>query len=123
MQKEHTTKAVELWPLHSTLYIRMLIEYIGKVEDENAVYAIKQGLLTEFGLIKRPKPRRTGLILTLCPKCRAEFMNIPDNILRRVDPLQVDKERCDKCQTAFGYDYLILKKKPRSLSTEGCCDG
>ena len=50
-------------------------------------------------------------------------MNIPENILRRVDPLQVDKERCDKCQTSFGYDYLIIKKKPRTSTSEGCCDG
>lgn len=69
-----------------------LLEYIGEVRDEKTIYAIKQGVLTEFGLIKRPQPRRTGLILTLCPKCRAEFMNIPENILRRVDPLQVDNK-------------------------------
>ena len=44
-----------------------LLEYIGEVRDEKTIYAIKQGVLTEFGLIKRPQPRRTGLILTLCP--------------------------------------------------------
>lgn len=100
-----------------------LLEYIGEVRDEKTIYAIKQGILTEFGLIKRPQPRRTGLILTLCPKCRAEFMSVPENIVRRVDPLQVDKERCDKCQTSFGYDYLIIKKNPRNAKSEGCCDG
>ena len=100
-----------------------LLEYIGEVRDEKTIYAIKQGILTEFGLIKRPQPRRTGLILTLCPKCRAEFMSVPENIVRRVDPLQVDKERCDKCQTSFGYDYLIIKKNPRNTKSEGCCDG
>ncbi len=52
-----------------------------------------------------------GYILSLCPKCRAEFFNVPENILRRVDPLQVEKERCDKCQVGFGYDYLITKKR------------
>ena len=43
-----------------------LLEYIGEVRDEKTIYAIKQGILTEFGLIKRPQPRRTGLILVLC---------------------------------------------------------
>ena len=100
-----------------------LLEYIGEVRDEKTIYAIKQGLLTEFGLIKRPQPRRTGLILTLCPKCRAAFMNVPENILRRFDSPQADKERCDKCQTSLGYDYLIIKKKPRTSTSEGCCDG
>lgn len=95
-----------------------LLEYIGEVRDEKTIYAIKQGILTEFGLIKRPQPRRTGLILTLCPKCRAEFMSVPENIVRRVDPLQVDKERCDKCQTSFGYDAEtapILERIARSI--------
>lgn len=91
-----------------------LLEYIGTVTDEKTLYNIRQGLLIELGLKKRPMPRRSGLILSLCPKCRAEFMIVPENILRRVDSLQVTKERCDKCQVNFGYDYLIAKKRTRN---------
>lgn len=47
---------------------------------------------------------------TLCPRCRSEFMGIADNIVRRVDLLQVEKECCDKCQVGYGYDYMITKK-------------
>lgn len=90
---------------------RELLEYIGTVTNEKTIYNIQQGLLVELGLRKRGMPRRNGLILSLCPKCRAEFMNVPENILRRVDTLQVTKERCDKCQVNFGYDYLITKKR------------
>ena len=73
-----------------------LISYVGKVEDNE--------------IIAKIKPIRTGYILSLCPKCRSEFFSVPENILRRVDPLQVEKEPCDKCQVGYGYDYLITKR-------------
>ena len=102
---------------------RELLGYIGKVSDEKTIYSIRQGLLVELGLKKKPQPRRSGLILSLCSKCRDEFMSVPDNILRRVDTLQVVKERCDKCQINYGYDYLIAKKSTHCNPSEGGCDG
>lgn len=102
---------------------RELLEYIGAVADEKTIYNIQQGLLIELGLKKKPMPRRNDFILSLCPKCRAEFMSVPENILRRVDPLQVTKERCDKCQVNYGYDYLITKKCTHNNPYEGGSDG
>ena len=55
------------------------------------------------GLIK-------GIVLSLCPRCRSEFQSIPENIVKRLDPFQADKEMCDKCQVGYGYDYMIFKK-------------
>ena len=71
---------------------------------------IKDGIRYQFQLMRARKPIRTGYILSLCPKCRSEFFSVPENILRRVDPLQVEKEPCDKCQVGYGYDYLITKR-------------
>lgn len=87
-----------------------LISYVGKVEDNEIIAKIKDGIRYQFQLMRARKPIRTGYILSLCPKCRSEFFSVPENILRRVDPLQVKKEPCDKCQVGYGYDYLITKR-------------
>lgn len=87
-----------------------LISYVGKIEDGEIVAKIKDGIRYQFQLMRARKPIRTGYILSLCPKCRSEFFSVPENILRRVDPLQVEKEPCDKCQVGYGYDYLITKR-------------
>lgn len=87
-----------------------LISYVGKVEDNEIIAKIKDGIRYQFQLMRVRKPIRTGYILSLCPKCRSEFFSVPENILRRVDPLQVEKEPCDKCQVGYGYDYLITKR-------------
>ena len=90
--------------------VEELISYVGRVTDEDTILKIKDGLRYQFSLMRKPKPRRTGLVLSLCPTCRAEFFSVPENILRRIDPLQAEKELCDKCQVGYGYDYLIIKK-------------
>lgn len=96
-----------------------LISYIGRVEDREIIDKIKNGIRYQFQLMRKRKPIRTGYILSLCPKCRSEFFSVPENILRRVDPLQVEKEPCDKCQVGFGYDYLITKRTKRSDNAGG----
>ena len=96
-----------------------LISYIGRVTEEETILKIKDGLRYQFSLMRKQRPRRTGLILSLCPVCRSEFFSIPENILRRVDPLQTEKELCDKCQVRYGYDYLITKRTPRSVENGG----
>lgn len=93
-----------------------LEEYIGKVTDEDKIDEIKRGLKYTVGLPIKPKIERKGIVLTLCPKCRSEFLAVPENILRRVDPLQSEKDVCDKCQVRYGYDYLIMKKYNHHLS-------
>ena len=44
---------------------------------------------------------------TLCPRCRSEFMGIADNIVRRVDPLQVERVFHRRCyqQTLSGWIF------------------
>ena len=99
-----------------------LISYIGRIDDGETIAKIKDGIRYQFQLMRKRKPIRTGYILSLCPKCRAEFFSVPENILRRVDPLQVEKEPCDKCQVGYGYDYLITKRTKRSNNGGGGLD-
>ena len=86
-------------------------EFVGTVvTDEDKVIEIQRGLKFALGIPMKPKQKRTGMVMSLCPRCREEFMNVPENIVKRVDPLQSEKEPCDKCQVRYGYDYLIMKR-------------
>lgn len=100
-----------------------LISYVGRVTDKGTIVKIKDGLRYHFGLERKPQPKRTGLILCLCGKCRREFEGVPENLVRRIDPLNSTKEPCDKCQVGYGYDYLITKKHTRSRNKGGSCNG
>lgn len=91
-----------------------LEDFIGYVGNKDTIDKIHLGLKYVLGLPKKPKVKRSGMILSLCPRCRQEFMDIPEYIVRRVDPFQLDKEPCDKCQTRFGYDYMIMSRENRS---------
>lgn len=68
-------------------------------------------MIDEKENIKCPRPTQSDLVLSLCPKCRHEFFQIPENVIRRANPFQVEKERCNVCQTAFGFDYSVSKRK------------
>lgn len=52
------------------------------------------------------KRRKSRLDLTLCPRCAADFRS-DNRIVRRIDPHNNVKTRCDICQVRFGYDYLV----------------
>lgn len=86
-------------------------EFIGTVAtDEDKVIEIQRGLKFALGIPMKPKQKRTRMVMSLCPHCREEFINVPDNIIKRVYPLQAEKEPCDKCKVRYGYDYLIMKR-------------
>lgn len=87
-----------------------LMEYVGEITDKATLEAIKRGIAIEMGVIECPKPNQKKLVLSLCPKCRSAYLDIPGNKIRRVDHLQVEKEKCDMCQRAFGFDYYIKNR-------------
>ena len=64
-----------------------LEEYVGTVTDDTKIIEIQRGIKDSLGIPMKPKSRRTGTVLSLCPQCRQEFMNVPENIVKRVDPL------------------------------------
>lgn len=76
--------------------------YIGAVKDSDKRLEVKRGIKATLGLPVKPRPGRNALILSLCPKCRSEFMSVPENLVRRADYLQSEKEVCDKCQVGYG---------------------
>lgn len=87
-----------------------LKEYIGTITNKETVAAIKQGLAIELGLLGRPIKNQASLVLTLCTKCRNDFLRNPENILQRRDRMQSAKECCDICQMRSGFEYIIRKK-------------
>ena len=99
-----------------------LIEYIGIVDNQDTIFKIQQGILAEFNLTQRPKSKRAITVLSLCPHCFSEITKKPNISLRRVDPLDAEKVRCDKCQLDYGYEYLILKKHHKK-NNERCKNG
>lgn len=92
-----------------TIDTKDLMEYVGTVRDAATIEAIKRGIAIELGVIECPKPSQK-LILSLCPRCRSSYLSIPGNRIRRVDHFQANKDTCDMCQRASGYDYYIKKK-------------
>lgn len=86
-----------------------LQEYVGHVANEEKIIEIQRGLKSVLGIPMKSKQRRVGRVLSLCPHCQKEYM-VPENIVKRVDPFQSEKELCDKCQMEYGYDYLIMKR-------------
>jgi len=50
------------------------------------------------------------MVLCLCPKCASQFVNSPNHIIKRVDPLASKKDDCTYCQVEKGYDYKIIVK-------------
>ena len=56
------------------------------------------------------KEREQALELCLCGRCANTFYNLPDHIIRRADPDQYFKDKCDYCSQRLGYDYLIYNK-------------
>lgn len=95
-----------------------LLEYVGKINDKATIDAIKRGIAIEMGLIECPKPQKK-LVLALCPKCRSSYLSIPGNMIRRVDYLQSERETCDMCQKAFGFDYYIKKRTTSHAGMKG----
>lgn len=91
-----------------------LKQYVGCLTDRGTIIAVKKGIAIETGVIELPKKKKTDLILSLCPKCRNTFLQNSENILRRADHLQEAKEKCDICQMAYGFDYIVTKVRARN---------
>lgn len=93
----------------STVNKSSLIEYVGHIEDEYIWRKINTALKKTFGLWLYERDR-TGNIRCLCPKCLRGYMDDPDYIVKRLDPLASKKEQCDKCDD-LGWDYLVYDRR------------
>ena len=78
-----------------------LLDYIGSVKEKEKILEIKRGIRSNYAIQVKPQPSKHAYIFALCPKCRSEFMMVPENIVRRVDPYQLEKHTCSKCQVGY----------------------
>ena len=113
-----------------TIDKQRLLDYVGHVSAFelrliDRALAISVGLVEKFNKpwIDGTKPivrsevsvseSEDEMFLCLCPTCASQFYNSPEHIIRRVNPLQTDKEDCTYCHVRKGVDYRIIKKKKR----------
>lgn len=83
-----------------------LVQYIGRLSESN-IQGLNHALAISIGLIPTPPSRIT---LCLCQTCAKNFYGSGFYILRRVDPLQVEKQVCTYCGQRRGFDYSLEKK-------------
>ena len=75
---------------------------IGNEEMEKKILAVCEAARKE---------ERQAIVMTLCPRCRKEFMMDSGTIVRRLDPFSAQQHPCDFCQTKNGYTYIIYKRR------------
>lgn len=83
--------------------------YIGTVNDHSLLKLIDRTIMKVFG-VHIPESEHTNDIRCLCKKHCDDYRLTGSYILRRFDPYQNVKDKCDKCND-FGYDYLLIDKK------------
>lgn len=86
-----------------------LNDCLGKVTEKALIRNINAALMRTFG-IRQNNSINTGDIRCLCQKHLQEYKLLPDFIIKRFDPLQAKKDKCDKCND-LGYDYVFFDKK------------
>lgn len=55
--------------------------------------------------------------LCLCPACVKQFFETEQFIVRRVDQFSKEKDQCCYCNERSGFDYRIINKQKRVLSS------
>lgn len=84
--------------------------YVGIVDDEEILNKTRKGLMSLFALWKKGNNHKKADIRCLCPKCLGNYLASDDFLVKRMNPLQKSKEKCDKCE-GLGYDYILMKRK------------
>lgn len=83
-----------------------LVQYIGKLSD-GELKGLNHALAISIGLI----PTTPGkLTLCLCSTCAENFYGSGAYYLRRVNPIEVEKELCTYCNQRVGFDYEITPR-------------
>lgn len=89
-----------------TLDKQRLDKYVGRL-DQKKLAELDYALAISLDL-KHHIP--DALIMSLCSVCADNFRNTGACILRRVDPGQMQKEKCTYCDQRRGFDYIVVKK-------------
>ena len=91
---------------------------IALISDETAILS-KAGAINNEEVEKRirfvcdeaRKEESQAIVMTLCKRCRKEFLLNPETIVKRLDPYEMREDQCDFCQTRNGHVYVIYKRK------------
>lgn len=93
-----------------------LVNYVGHIDDNNVLRKIHNGLMKLYGYWDYARYNKAN-IRCLCPSCLNKYKYLPELIVKRVDPLNSVKEKCDQCQ-GYGYDYFVYERSPRKKGGE-----
>lgn len=80
-------------------------ERLGRLTAQH-MWEIDKALEISVGLHKAP----SGLVLCLCSACANQFYGTGAYSLRRLDPLQVEKDMCTYCSRRTGFDYEVISR-------------
>ena len=80
-----------------------LVQYIGKLSD-GELKGLNHALAISIGLIPTTPEK---LILCLCSTCAENFYGSGAYYLRRVNPIEVEKELCTYCNQRSGFTYEV----------------
>lgn len=86
-----------------------LQERVGCLNDLNSQKAVNAGLKKALGLWV-DKPRSDEDIRCLCSSCLSNLKLNKDIVIRRRNPFDKIKHKCDKC-TGTGYEYVLIEKQ------------
>ena len=86
-----------------------LKKYIGKVDGKESIRVMNNSIKKTLGLWHY-KEERTGDVRCLCKRHLDEYKTASSCMIKRLQPTQVIKEKCDKCNN-FGYDYIFYDKE------------
>lgn len=96
-----------------------LKKYVGKIEDKEKVRAMNNSIKKTLGLWHY-REERTGDIRCLCKRHLDEYKTASSYMIKRLQPTQVIKEKCDKCNN-LGYDYIFIDKEEALRKRGGSC--
>lgn len=85
-----------------------LQECIGCLNGINYEKAVNAGLKKALGLWV-DKPKKNEDVRCLCSRCLNDLKLNKDIIIRRRDPFDSTKHKCDKCDDV-GYEYILIEK-------------
>lgn len=96
-----------------TIDKKRLSSYIGKL-DEQHIPGINHCLSVSIGLT-HTKPKATAkprqFTLCLCSTCANNFYGTGAYSLKRLNPIEVEKDICTYCNGRKGFDYQITERK------------
>lgn len=98
---------------------RTLGDYVGHISPE-CMRRIDRAAAYSIGLreIRKKSAHKPDMELCLCPTCARQFFSSAAYVIRRSDPLQVEKDECDYCRIRKGYDFsLYLRHKKPNMKT------